>query len=90
MYLTESILKATLFVNMSMNPSFRKETEKELKKLSGLCKSFDKKDFSCYGTFAYDVLEGEKLTNKEIALELNKLGFIDDQGQPKIPSLKFL
>lgn len=30
------------------------------------------------------------MTNKEIAHNLNKLGYLDDQGMPKIQNLKFL
>ena len=51
--------KVTLFVNMTMNPSLRKETEYELKQMKSLCDKFGVKDFSTYGTFAYDVFQGE-------------------------------
>ena len=55
-----------------------------------LCKKYSEKDFSAIGQFSYDILEGEKLTNKEIAHQLNKLGYIDEFGMPKFANLKFL
>ena len=55
-----------------------------------ICEKYGKDDFAVYGQYCYDVQEGEKLTNKEIAHKLHKMGYIDDQGLPKIPNLNFL
>ena len=55
-----------------------------------LGEKFGDKDLALYGQFAYDIGEGEKLSNKEIARELHKLGFIDGKGLPVFPSIKFL
>ena len=68
----------------------RQETERELRRMRKLCEEFKPEEFSVFTQFSYDVIEREKLTNKEIAFQLNKLGFLDDQGLPKVPNMKFL
>ena len=41
-----------------------------------LCKKYS--DYlTVFGQFAYDVQQGEKLSNKEIAHSLHKIGYID-------------
>ena len=55
-----------------------KKQEQELKRMKHLCQKYGKDDFAVYGQYAYDVQEGEKLTNKEIAHKLHKMGYIDD------------
>jgi hypothetical protein len=47
-------------------------------------------ELTVFGQFAYDVQQGEKLTNKEIAHTLHKMGYIDAQGMPSIMNFKFL
>lgn len=54
-----------------------------------LCKKYPD-DFTVFGQFAYDVQQGEKLSNKEIAHNLHKLGYIDAKGMPVIANFKFL
>lgn len=47
-------------------------------------------DLTVLGQFAYDVMEAEQKSNKEIAHNLNKLGYIDDQGLPVQENFRFL
>jgi len=82
--------KVTLLVNMTFNEKHRKKTEKELKRLKYLAEKFGGDDFTVLSQFAYDVQEVEKMTNKEIAHSLNKLGYIDDKGEHSLPNFKFL
>lgn len=42
------------------------------------------------GQFAYDVSQREKMTNKDLAHELHKLGYIDAQGNFTWSNFKFL
>ena len=55
-----------------------------------LCEKYGQKDFSVFGSFAYDIKEGEKMTNKELAHQLHKLGYIDEKGTAIVPNLRFL
>lgn len=55
-----------------------------------LANKYGDEQFTVFGQFSYDVKEAEKKTNKELAACLNKLGYIDDQGQNTIPNMKFL
>ena len=82
--------KVTLLVNLTMNEQHRKKQEKELNKMKYLANKYGNDDFCVFGQFAYDVREGEKQTNKEIAHNLHKLGFISEKGQFIHPNLKFL
>ena len=72
--------KVTLLVNLTFNERHRKKTEKELKRLKYLAEKYGADEFTVLNQFAYDVQEVEKMTNKEIAHSLNKLGYINDQG----------
>ena len=51
---------------------------------------YGQKDLAVFGQFAYDIQDGEKMSNKEIAHHLHKMNFIDEKGMPVIPNLKFL
>ena len=55
-----------------------------------LCQKYGENDFTCLAQFAYDVQETEKYTNKELAFQLNKMGYLDNQGMSSVPNLKFL
>ena len=68
----------------------RQETTTELKRMERLCDKFGAEDFTCFGQFSYDVIQTEKQSNKEIAKQLNQMGYLDDKGLPKIANLKFL
>ena len=70
--------KVTLLVNFTLNEKVREAQEKELEKIKKLCIKYGDQGFSAFGQVAYDLKEAEKMTNKEIAHHLNKLGYLDD------------
>ena len=77
--------KVLLFINLTMDPSMREQTLKEVKELQRMSKKFNTKDendpvakpcFGVYGQFTFDVQGGDDLTNKNIAKELMKLNLL--------------
>ena len=60
---------------ISLNERQRDETKNELMILSKLTKRHP--ELTVLGQFAYDVGIREKLSNKELARELHKMGYLD-------------
>ena len=81
--------KVSMYVSMTLNEQLMPETKQDLKSMKYLCEKYGE-DFCCFGQFTYDIQGGEKFTNKEIAHQLNKMGFIDDKGLPVLQNLRFL
>ena len=65
----------TLLTVLSLNERQREETKRELTILSKMAKRHP--ELTVLGQFAYDVGVKEQLGNKELARELNKLGYVD-------------
>ena len=65
----------TLLTVISLNERQRDETKNELMILSKLAKRHP--ELTVLGQFAYDVGIREKLSNKELARELHKMGYLD-------------
>jgi hypothetical protein len=72
-----------------MQEKMKKENEREMEAMKYLANKYPA-ELTVFGQFAYDVQQGEKLTNKEIAHSLHKMGYIDAQGLPVIKNFKFL
>ena len=47
-------------------------------------------ELNILGQFAYDVGQRETMGNKELARELFRLGYVDEQGDFVLPNLRFL
>ena len=52
---------------MTFNHKYRADNLKELSNMKYLCDKYDPKDFTAVGSFSYDILDGEKFKNKQIA-----------------------
>lgn len=57
--------------------------------MQALSNKYSNQGFVAYGTFSYDVMGGEDLSNKEIFSQLKVLGFID-ASQVESQGMKFL
>lgn len=72
-----------------MNEKLQKQNTKEMEGMKYLCNKYPG-DLTVFGQYAYDIQTGEKLSNKEIAHGLHKMGYIDAKGMPSIANFKFL
>ena len=80
--------RVTLLSILSFNERQRESTLAELRGLHKLSQRYP--ELSVLGQFAYDVSQREKMTNKDLAHELHKLGFIDGQGNFTWSNFRFL
>ena len=56
-----------MLVNLTFNPKYTEDNEKELNNMKYLSEKYKDKDFTAIGQFSYDIGIGEKFSNREIA-----------------------